>query len=84
MAPKPIRKAPAAFDVWSKVDVKGLEGDAAETKRGTIGADYRLAKGALVGMSAEIVGEGQTLQQDTRHWAIETHQALSASGLASR
>lgn len=84
-APKPIPKPPAAFDVWSKVDVKGLEGQAAETKRGTIGADYRLAKGALVGMSAEIVDEGQALQQDTRlatYFAIKPWSPVTLDGKA--
>ena len=64
--PKPSTTRPAPLDVWSKVEVKGLENEAAETKRSTIGADYRLARGALVGVSAELRDETPTLQQDTR------------------
>ncbi len=64
--PKPSTTGPAPLDVWSKVEVKGLENEVAETKRSTVGADYRLARGALVGVSAELRDETPTLQQDTR------------------
>jgi len=85
VAPKPIAATPAALDVWSKVDVKGREGEPAETKRGTIGADYRLARGAVVGMSAEVVDEGQALQQDTRlaaYFAIKPWSPMTLDGKA--
>jgi hypothetical protein len=83
--PKPIQSPPAALDVWSRVHVKGFEGDTTETKRGTIGADYKLARGALVGMSAEIVDEGRVLQQDTRlaaYFAIKPWSPVTLDGKA--
>ena len=64
--PKSPTPGPAAFDVWSRVEVKGPEGQATDTTRGTVGADYRIARGALVGVSAQMRDETPTLQQDTR------------------
>jgi len=64
--PKPVTPGPAALDVWSKVEVKSLESETAEAKRGTVGADYRLARGALIGVSAEMHDDTPKLHQDTR------------------
>jgi hypothetical protein len=83
--PKPTSTAPIALDIWSKVHVKGLEVDSTETKRGTIGADYRLARRALVGMSAEVVDEGRALQQDTRlaaYFAVKPWSPVTLDGKA--
>lgn len=64
--PKPVVAAPTMLDVWSKVEVTGLESASGETRRSTVGADYKLARGALVGVSAAVRDESSTLASDTR------------------
>lgn len=64
--PKPPPAGPVMFDVWSKVEVSGLQSQASEARRGTVGADYKIMRGALVGVSAEVRDETSALASDTR------------------
>jgi len=64
--PKPVVARPTMLDVWSKVEVTGLESVSGETHRSTVGADYKIARGALVGVSAAVREETSMLASDTR------------------
>ncbi|MGE0766724.1 MAG: hypothetical protein AB7L90_09695 [Hyphomicrobiaceae bacterium] len=64
--PKPIATGVAPLDVWSKVEVIRLESVDGETRRGTVGADYKIARAALLGVSAAVRDETSTLASDTR------------------
>lgn len=58
--PKPVPRAPTMLDVWSKVEVSGLESIDGESRRSTVGADYKIARNTLLGVSAS------SLASDTR------------------
>lgn len=47
------RAASSPLDLWSNIDVQGLDGVASETRRVGVGADYKLNKSATVGVVAE-------------------------------
>jgi hypothetical protein len=64
--PKPVTAAATPLDVWSRVEVMGLESVEGETRRGTVGADYKIMGGALVGVSATVQDAAPTLASDTR------------------
>lgn len=53
-----IRKRPpstsAPFDVWSTVDVQGLDTDAAKSRRSSVGADYKLDRSTVIGAAVEM------------------------------
>ncbi len=73
--PKPAVASPAGFDVWSRVDVNGVgEADRHETK-GLLGADYKIAKSALFGISA-IAGEDATLDRSGQNYGLAAYAAL--------
>jgi hypothetical protein len=50
-APPPAQSSP--LDVWSSVDIQGLDGVADESRRAGAGADYKLNKSTTVGVVAE-------------------------------
>ena len=64
--PKLLPPKPTLLDVWSKVEVTGLNGINGETRLGTVGADYKIARRALVGVSAAARDETSSLASDTR------------------
>jgi hypothetical protein len=64
--PKPVQTANAPLDVWSKVEVTGFDSIEGEARRGTVGADYKIARNALLGVSAALRDGTTTLASDTR------------------
>jgi len=64
--PKPVPTSNVMLDVWSKVEVTGFESIDGEARRGTVGADYKIARNALLGVSAAIRDGTTTLASDTR------------------
>jgi hypothetical protein len=51
--PKVVKPRDPALDVWSTVNVQGLDQDANRAKRGGVGADYKLDRGTVVGATME-------------------------------
>lgn len=67
--PKPAIPAVRKLDVWSTFDVQGTDTDSAQSRSGQVGADYKLNRKSLVGVSAGLGVEhegataaGQTYQ----------------------
>lgn len=64
--PKLVTAVPQPFDVWSKVEVTGIDSSDGETRRGTVGADYKIMRNALMGVSAAVTDGTSTIASDTR------------------
>jgi hypothetical protein len=64
--PKPVVAASAPFDVWSRIEVSGLGSATGESRRSTVGADYRLARRTLLGISAGVNDPTWSAASDTR------------------
>lgn len=96
-----LPKAPASrsvpVDIWSSVNVQGYDqqrsgfGDAGtdETARASAGVDYRLSKGAKIGISAERgdtrgATSASNVQQDGKMAAYVTLQAAPAISIDAR
>ena len=69
----PIPKAPVVtrspLDVWSTVQVRGVNDDSGHDLTGAVGADYAVGRDALVGLAAEV--------RDPNNTGIATYFALS-------
>ncbi|MGE0701471.1 MAG: hypothetical protein AB7O57_20410 [Hyphomicrobiaceae bacterium] len=87
--PKPAPQGPVTLDVWSRVEASSSDADKAEARRGTVGADVRLARGTVVGVAAEIrddaaspalVAATPSLQHDQRlaaYFAVKPGAAVT-------
>lgn len=64
--PKPVPMTPRRLDVWSKVEMTGLDSVDGRNRRSTFGADYKIARSALIGLSAGVSDETSTAASDTR------------------